>query len=100
VDDVLGFSIPSTLGFSMVRNTLSYNQRLAVEPWPGDKVPGHCKGGVAFKDVIIDGNHVEHSKVGIQIGASVDGVVLRGNTFKDVDKPVWVARPNALLWIE
>jgi hypothetical protein len=100
VDDVLGFSIPSTLCFSMIRNTLSYNQRLAVEPWSGDKVPGPCKGGIAFTDIVIDGNHVEHSKVGIQIGASVDGVVLRGNTFKDVDKPVWGARPNALLWID
>lgn len=100
VDDILGFSIPSTLGFSMVRNTLCYNQRLAVEPWSGEKAPGPCKGGVAFRDIIIDGNHVEHSKVGIQIGASVDGVVLRGNTFMDVDKPVWAASTNALLWIE
>jgi len=38
--------------------------------------------------VVIDGNHIAHSAVGIQIGPDVRGKLLGKNEFDDVAQPV------------
>jgi len=92
-DDVLGRPIPSTLGHTQRGNTLRYGQRLVVQPWTGDTPPGPRPGGDLFRDVVIDGNTIEHGAVGVMVGSNVGGLVLSRNTFRDVAKPVWLAAP-------
>jgi len=86
-DDILPAAIPSTLGLILRGNTLSYNQRLVIEPWSGDKAPGP-RPQPRVRDVVIDGNHIAHSAVGIQIGPNVRGSLLGKNDFDDVAQPV------------
>lgn len=99
-DDVLPAPVPSTIGHILRGNTLRYNHRLVVEPWVGDKPPGPRPGGSRFRDVVIDGNRIEHSSVGIQLGPDVSNVVLGRNTFEDVAQPVVEAVPNSAQRVE
>jgi hypothetical protein len=52
----------------------------------------HSNGSIALRgsihDVLVEGNHVMHSPTGIvgDVMQGQDGIILRGNTFKDVDK--------------
>ena len=98
-DDVLPTPPPSTLGLVLRGNTLRYNQRLVVQPWSSDKPPGP-RPPSRFRDVVIDGNRIEHSAVGIQIGPDVTGAVVGHNSFEDVAQPVVEATPNAARRIE
>ena len=51
-------------------------------------------------DVIIDGNRIEHSPVGIQVGPQVRGAVISGNTFVDVGENYGLASPRETKVIE
>ena len=97
VDEVLEHPIPSTLGHIQRGNVLRYGQRLVVQPWVGETAPAPRPGGELFKDVVIDGNTIEHSPVGIQLGPNVGGVVLARNIFRDVARPLWLAAPGKVL---
>ena len=57
-------------------------------------------GGSRFRDVVIDGNRIEHCAVGIQLGPDVSNVVLGRNTFEDVAQPVVEAVPNRAQRVE
>lgn len=92
-DDVLPTPPPSTLGLILRGNTLRYNQRLVVQPWSSAQPPGP-RPPARFRDVVVDGNRVEHGSVGIQIGPDVSGAVLGQNRFEDVAQPVVEAVPN------
>jgi hypothetical protein len=92
-DEALGRPVPTVLGHIQRGNVLRYNQRLVVQPWTGDAPPAARAGGDLFRDVIIDGNTVEHGAVGVMVGPNAGGVVLSRNTFRDVAKPVWLAAP-------
>ena len=65
-----------------------------VQPWSSDRPPGPRPGGALFRDIGIDGNWIEHSAVGIQLGPNVGGVVLGRNEFLDVAQPAVVAPPT------
>lgn len=55
----------------------------------------HSNGSIALRgsihDVLVEGNHISHSSTGIvgDVMEGQDGVILRGNTFEDVDKPMF-----------
>jgi len=71
-----------------------------MQPWVGDSPPGPRPGGALFRDVIIEGNSVAHSAVGIQLGPNVGGVVLKHNTFAEVAQPVALAASNNVMRLE
>jgi hypothetical protein len=96
-DEVLGRPVPTTLGHVQRGNTLRFNQRVVVQPWTGETAPGPRPGGDLFRDVVIDGNTVEHSTVGVQLGPNVGQAVVARNVFRDVARPVWAANPKGLL---
>jgi hypothetical protein len=100
VDEVIGHPLPATRGHILRGNTLSYNQRLVVQPWSSEKAPKPRPGGPRFSDIIIEGNRIEHSAVGIQLGADVAGAVLSRNTFEDVAQPIAEAITNSAWRIE
>ena len=99
-EDVLGTPSPSTLGCILRGNRLDYGQRLVMQPWGGDNPPGPRPGGALFRDVIIEGNDIAHSAIGIQLGPNVGGVILGHNAFEDVAQPVVEAVPNSAKRIE
>jgi hypothetical protein len=98
-DQVLDQPVPSTLGHILRGNRLSYGHRLAVEPWSSGNPPGP-RPPAKFRDVIVDGNRIAHSAVGIQLGPDVSGAVIGHNTFEDVAQPVLEAMPNTARRIE
>ncbi|MCX7010644.1 MAG: glycosyl hydrolase family 28-related protein [Kiritimatiellaeota bacterium] len=99
-DEVLGAPPPSTLACILRGNRLDYGQRLVMQPWSSDNAPGPRPGGALFRDVIIEGNSIAHSTVGIQIGPNVGGVILGHNNFKDVAQPVVEAVAHSAKRIE
>ena len=100
VDEVLGSPVPTTLGHIQRGNTLRYGHRLLVQGWTGDNAPGPRPGGGLFRDVIVDGNRIEHSAVGIQLGPNVTGAVAAHNSFEDVAQPLLLAQPQNVQVIE
>ena len=88
VDEVVGRPIPTTLGLVLRGNVLRYGHRLVAQPWTGDSAPGPRPGGVIFRDVVVDGNSIEDSAVGVQLGPNVGGAVLSRNAFRNVDRPL------------
>jgi hypothetical protein len=71
---------PMALGFVFRRNRLDSHARLRFLT-PGD--------GVALvEDVIVDGNAVKRSAVGVEIGRRSTRVLLNNNVFQEVDLPV------------
>jgi hypothetical protein len=95
VNDVIGSPVPATIGHIQRGNTLRYYQRLVVQPWSDANPPGPRPGGALFRDIVIDGNRIEHSPVGIQLGPNVGGAAIGKNEFIDVTKPVLEAKPGA-----
>ena len=96
-EDVLGAPSPSTLGCILRGNRLDYGQRLVMQPWVGDNPPGPRPGGALFRDVIIEGNDIAHSAVGIQVGPNVGRAVLKDNRFEEVAQPLALAASNNVM---
>ena len=51
-------------------------------------------GKVRFVDVVVDGNRIEHSSAGVQIGPAARNVVVANNQFEDVAEPHLIAKPE------
>jgi hypothetical protein len=98
VDDVAGEQVPGAFGAIVKGNVLKYNQRISFPP-SVELVP-RGKNDARMFDVVIDGNRIEHSAVGIQIGPQVRGAVLSGNRFEDVKDRYGIAVPAQALVID
>lgn len=98
VDDVAGGRVPGTMGAIVKGNTLRYNQRVAFPPAAQPAPQGNADA--RMYDVVVDSNVVQHSPVGIQIGAQTRGVVLSGNRFGDVAMPYAVANREQVRVLE
>ena len=94
VDQLLGRPIPGGRGTVLRRNHLMWNERLVLGS------AGNASAPVRFIDAVIDNNLVEHSDVGVQIGADVERVVAAGNRFVDVKQPYKITRPDAALLLK
>ena len=92
VNEVTPHPVPGGRGVIVKGNTLRYNQRVAFPPSAETKP--RDDGKVRFVDVIVDGNRIEHSSAGVQIGPSARNVVLANNQFEDVAEPHLVAKPE------
>ncbi len=55
---------------------------------------------VAARDVIIDRNVIDHSRVGVELDANVAGALLHDNRFTDVAAPLRIADPARALVLE
>jgi len=98
VDDVAGEKVPGTLGVIIKGNTLRFNQRISFPPMA--QATRKSSGNVQMFDLVIDGNTVEHSPIGIQVGPETKGVLLNGNKFKDVAMPLALSAPEQVKVIE
>ena len=85
VDDVAGERVPGALGAVVKGNILRYNQRVAFPPSAQPTPNGN--GEVRMIDILVDGNTIEHSPIGIQIGPQTRGAFLHANRFIDVERP-------------
>ena len=92
VNEVVPHPVPGGRAVVVKDNVLRYNQRIAFPP-SAEPRP-HDDGKVRFVDVVVDGNRVDHSAAGIQIGPSARNVVLSANRFNDVAAPHLLARPE------
>ena len=92
VNDVVPHPVPGGRGVIIKDNRLRYSQRIAfppsAEPKPRDD------GKVRFVDLVIDGNRVEHSSVGVQVGPAARRAVMARNRFDDVAQPYLLAKPE------
>jgi hypothetical protein len=50
--------------------------------------------------VVVDGNRIEHSPVGVQLGPHIRGALLSNNGFADVARPYLLAKPAAVKVID
>ncbi len=91
VDDVAGEKVPGVMGAIFKGNVLRYNQRIALPPAAQPTPKGN--GEVRMYDLVIDGNRIEHSPIGIQVGTQAQGVLIHGNQFVDVERPYAIADP-------
>lgn len=94
VDEVADHPIAGVHGAIVKGNHLEYNQRVAFPP--SFSVDPHAKKPVRMYDVVVDGNHIEHSPVGVQIGAEVRGAVISDNTYADVAEVRQIAKPETV----
>ena len=92
VNDVVPHPVPGVRGVIVKGNRLRYNQRVAFPP--SAEAKPHDDGKVRFVDVVVDGNRIEHSSAGVQIGSSARNVVLANNRFEDVATPHLIAKPE------
>ena len=92
VNDVTPHPVPGGRGVIVKGNTLRYNQRVAFPP--SAEAKPRDDGKVRFVDVIVDGNRIEHSSAGVQIGPAARNVVLANNQFEDVVEPHLIAKPE------
>lgn len=93
VDDVAGEKVPTVFGAIIRGNSLKYNQRIACPP-SFQARPQGGKDEARMFDLVVDGNTIEHSPVGIQIGPKARGVLLNDNHFLDVAEPYALSRPE------
>jgi hypothetical protein len=91
VDKLMGRPIPGGRAVVLRRNHLLWNERLVLGSATNHAAP------VRFIDAVIDGNLVEHSETGVQIGADVERVLAAGNRFADVQHPYGLGREDAVL---
>jgi hypothetical protein len=99
VKDVLGRTVPGVRGCIVRGNELSYNQRIVLAP---DDNPVRKLGRNEFLrmvDGVIERNTIRHGAVGINVGPTAEGVVLRDNLCDDVATPLLVA-PAAVLELD
>jgi hypothetical protein len=80
VDKLIGRAVPIGLATTMRRNELRWNERIVLG------MSGNTAAPKRFYHAVIDGNLIEHSEVGIQIGTEAAEVVASGNRFNDVKK--------------
>lgn len=92
VNDVVPHPVPGGRGVIVKDNLLRYNQRVAFPP-SSDPKP-RDDGKVRFVDVVVDGNRIEHSSAGVQVGPAVQRFVLSNNQFEDVAEPHLIAKPE------
>lgn len=95
VNEVIPHPVPGAIGCVIKGNILRYNQRIALPPSAEDFAKD--QGLVRFVDIVIDGNRIEHSSVGIQIGPHARGVIVNGNQFDDVRQPTLFAKPEYIV---
>jgi hypothetical protein len=81
VDKLLGKPIPGGVGTVLRRNRLGWNQRIVLGSAANLNAP------VRFVDAVIDNNVIEHSEVGIQLGAGVERIAAANNRSTDVRVP-------------
>ena len=93
VDDVAGEKVPGVLAAIVKGNRLLYNQRVAFPPSAQPTPMGN--GEVRMYDIVVDGNTVEHSPIGVQIGPQTRGVFLNANRFVDVERPYAISVPES-----
>ncbi len=93
-----------TMPFAYVRgsvvrgNRLSYNQRVLVMwGYGGER---RRVNFVAARDIVIDHNQIEHTPVGIELDANVEGAVVAHNTFADVKEPLRLHDPERVLVLD
>jgi hypothetical protein len=92
VNDVVPHPVPGGRGVIVKNNLLRYNQRVAFPP--SAEAKPRDDGKVRFVDVVVDGNRIEHSSAGVQIGPQARNVVLANNQFEDVAEPHLLAKPE------
>ena len=92
VNNVTPHPVPGGRGVIVKGNTLRYNQRVAFPP--SAEAKPRDDGKVRFVDVVVDGNRIEHSSAGVQIGPAARNVVVANNQFEDVAEPHLIAKPE------
>jgi hypothetical protein len=92
VNEVVPRPVPGGRAVIVKDNLLRYNQRVAFPP-SADPKP-RDDGKVRFVDVIVDGNRIEHSAVGVQVGPAAQRVVVSNNRYEDVAAPRLIAKPE------
>ncbi len=103
----MGFTIEgriTTLGipFEYVRgcvirgNRLSYGHRVLMMRgyYSAERKPVNF---VAARDIVIDHNTIDHTPVGIELDANVEGAVIANNVFTDVKEPLKLHNPQRVL---
>ena len=98
VNDVLPHPVPGAWAAIVKGNVLRYNQRVAFPP--SAEAKPRDLGLVRFIDVVIDGNRIEHSSAGVQLGPHVRGALLSNNRFEDVATPYLLAKPGVVKVID
>lgn len=79
-------------------NQLSRGHRVLVMAGYGG--PRKSVGYVAARDVVVDGNHITRSPVGIELDANVEGAVVTGNVFTEVEETMRLAAPGKVQVLE
>ncbi len=79
-------------------NRLSHGHRVLVMlGYGGERRVGRF---AAARDVIVDRNQFDHSPVGIELDANVEGAVVSANTFVDVEQPLRLHAPDKVAGAE
>jgi len=101
----LGFTMEGRLAslgrFEYVRgvvlrgNRLSRDHRILIRL--GYRRESRRVGFVAARDVVVDRNQIAHTPVGIELDASVEGAVVAGNAFSDVEEPLRLHAPEKVV---
>ncbi len=80
------WNVPLTLGTVVRRDHLRNNAHIML----GREWNGSPEGptGRYVRDCLIENNTIEHADMGIFAFATIEGLVLRGNTFNDVRSPL------------
>lgn len=92
VNEVAPHPVPGGRGVIVKANLLRYNQRVAFPP--SAEVKPRDDGKVRFVDIVVDGNRIEHSSAGVQIGPAAHNVVVANNHYADVAEPHLIAKPE------
>ena len=73
-------------------NRLSRGHRVLVMwRYGGERRPARS---IVARDVVVDGNQITHTAVGIELDANVEGAVVAGNTFGDVGESLRLGAPE------
>jgi hypothetical protein len=73
-------------------NRLSWGHRVLVMWRYRPKQPP--ANAIVGRDVVVDGNQITHTPVGIELDANVHGAIVAGNTFVDVREPLRLGAPE------
>ena len=97
VNDVVPHPVPGGRGDIVKANVLRYNERVAFPP--SSELRPRDRGIARFVDVVVDGNRIEHSSDGVQIGPEARNVVVANNRYADVATPHLIAKPEQVKMI-
>lgn len=79
-------------------NRLSYGHRVLVMwGYGGERKRVNF---VVARDIVIDHNQIDHTPIGIELDANVEGVVVAHNTFTDVREPLRIHDPKRVLVLD